>query len=200
MISISSLTVSRDGKKVLSEFSQEIPGKSATLLSGPNGAGKTSLISAIAGTLKPIYGEIAISGKNPYQSTPLDLARCRSVAPQRRIFTLAYTVGEVVNFVPKSLRIGDPERIYSALGLDELWSKKVTELSIGQQQRVSLGLALNQNSDFYLLDEPFDAQDSHFQHEILELISDLKKTKGVLVVSHNTDALHPYFDQEIVLN
>ena len=105
-----------------------------------------------------------------------------------------------MNFVPKSLRIGNPERIYSALGLDELWGKKVTELSIGQQQRVSLGLALNQNSDFYLLDEPFDAQDSHFQHEILELISDLKKTKGVLVVSHNTDALHPYFDLEIVLN
>ena len=200
MIEIQNVSIIRDEKRVLSNFSGQIQLRQATLISGPNGAGKSSLVSAIAGVLAPASGGIRINNQDPYAVSAPDLARLRSVAPQRRSFVLAFTVDEVLNFVPKSLRASNAEPFIHALGLDELKQKKVTELSIGQQQRVSLGLALTQDAEFYLLDEPFDAQDAHYQAQIVELISELKKTKGVLVVSHNTDALHPYFDQEIVLS
>jgi ABC-type Mn2+/Zn2+ transport system ATPase subunit len=62
-----------------------------------------------------------------------------------------------------------------------------------------VALALIQEADFYLLDEPFSAQDMASQKAIIEVITELKKEKGVLVVSHNTDALHSSFDREIKL-
>ena len=91
-------------------------------------------------------------------------------------------------------------QIVEDLGLVDLIEKKVTELSIGQQQRVSLALALIQDADFYLLDEPFAAQDKGSTNRILMVIEEMKKRKGILVVSHNTDALISHFDREIVLS
>ena len=123
----------------------------------------------------------------------------RSIAPQRRSFTLAFTVAEVLHFLPKKLRINDNSEVIARLGLAELLHKKVTELSIGEQERVSLALALSQRADYYLLDEPFSAQDSRSSANILELISELKKEKGVLVISHNQDAISQQFDRVISL-
>ena len=75
----------------------------------------------------------------------------------------------------------------------------MTEVSIGQQERVSLALALTQSANYYLLDEPFSAQDSQSIEGILQIISELRKEKGVLVISHNQDAISQYFDREISL-
>jgi len=124
----------------------------------------------------------------------------RSIAPQRRSFTLAFTVAEILQVLPKKLRVADPSQFVSKLGLQELLSKKVTELSIGQQERVSLALALSQEANYYLLDEPFSAQDIHSTEVILEIIQELKSNKkGVLVISHNQDAISKYFDRVISL-
>ena len=123
----------------------------------------------------------------------------RSVAPQRRFFTLAFSVAEIIELSPTHLRSSDWLEVIETLGLNQLKSKKVTELSIGQQQRVSLGLSLIQEADFYLLDEPFSAQDSNFQKAILEIIDIRAKEKGVLVASHNTDALRSHFSHEITI-
>jgi putative ABC transport system permease protein len=62
-----------------------------------------------------------------------------------------------------------------------------------------LALALSQRADYYLLDEPLGAQDSDSSNQILETIAELKKTKGLLVISHNQEALSPYFDRIISL-
>jgi ABC-type Mn2+/Zn2+ transport system ATPase subunit len=70
---------------------------------------------------------------------------------------------------------------------------------VGQQERVSLGLALSQRANYYLLDEPFSAQDSESTRRILEIVTELKKEKGVLVISHNQNAISQYFDRVINL-
>ena len=75
----------------------------------------------------------------------------------------------------------------------------ILELSIGQQQRVSLAITLIQEADFYLLDEPFSAQDSESVKRIVDLLKEISIDKGVLVVSHNTDHLHANFAREIKL-
>ncbi|MEI6217146.1 MAG: ATP-binding cassette domain-containing protein [Actinomycetes bacterium] len=197
MISISRISINRGETLVLQDFSATILERQATLLSGPNGSGKTSLIQAIAGTLPISTGEISIDGANPFLAKALDLAKLRSVAPQRRTFSLAFSVAEVIDFIPVKERADHWENTLELLGLKQFLNKKVTELSIGQQQRVSLSLSLLQESKFYLLDEPFSAQDSEYQIRILQLIDELRKEKGVLVVSHNTDSLHSHFDQEL---
>ena len=97
------------------------------------------------------------------------------------------------------MRIADNSHLVDQLGLTSLLNKKVTELSIGQQERVSLALALSQRTKYYLLDEPFSAQDSESTNKIIELIAELKKENGVLVISHNQDAIFKYFDRVISL-
>ena len=199
MIEIKSISFSRGDHRIYSDFTEQLALKESVLLTGPNGAGKSTLIQLIGGLLKPESGHIEIDGADLARMSAKEQAIKRSIAPQRRSFTLAFTVAEVLHFLPKRLRIIDNSEVIARLGLAELMSKKVTELSIGQQERVSLALALSQRADYYLLDEPFSAQDSNSSENILELIRELKKEKGVLVISHNQDAISQHFDRVISL-
>ena len=200
MIEIKKVTFSHGPQVILDEFSAQIRNGESVLLTGDNGVGKSTLVSLIGGFLKPDSGTIEIVGNDISKLKAHEQAELRSVAPQRRTFDLAFTVQNVLNFVPVNRRSEMTHQIIEDLGLVDLIDKKVTELSIGQQQRVSLALALIQEADFYLLDEPFSAQDKGSINRILMVIDEMKKRKGILVVSHNADALRSHFDREIVLS
>jgi ABC-type Mn2+/Zn2+ transport system ATPase subunit len=59
---------------------------------------------------------------------------------------------------------------------------------------------LIQQAEYYLLDEPLSAQDSAYTQKLLDLITVLSKTTGILVISHNTGHLAQYFDESIYLS
>ena len=200
MIDIKRISFSRGNENILDEFSARISNGEAVLLTGKNGAGKSTLVQLIGGFLKPDSGTIEIIGNDISKLKATEQADLRSIAPQRRTFTLAYTVVQVLNFVPEKKRSLFTHEIIEDLGLVPLLHKKVTELSIGQQQRVSLAIALMREADFYLLDEPFAGQDDASTIAILNIINRIKNEKGVLVVSHNADTLHSWFDREINLD
>ncbi len=200
MIDIKRISFSRGNENILDEFSARISNGEAVLLTGKNGAGKSTLVQLIGGFLKPDSGTIEIIGNDISKLKATEQADLRSIAPQRRTFTLAYTVVQVLNFVPEKKRSLFTHEIIEELGLVPLLHKKVTELSIGQQQRVSLAIALMREADFYLLDEPFAGQDDASTIAILNIINRIKNEKGVLVVSHNADTLHSWFDREINLD
>jgi ABC-type multidrug transport system ATPase subunit len=199
MIDIKSLSYARGTHQLYQDFSAQLAEGEALLLTGPNGTGKSTLVQLIGGLLKPLSGSIEIDGINLASANSKIQATLRSIAPQRRSFTLAFTVQQVLEFLPKKLRIEESAYIFTQLGLNELLHRKVTELSVGQQERVSLGLALSQRANYYLLDEPFSAQDSESTRRILEIVTELKKEKGVLVISHNQNAISQYFDRVINL-
>ena len=200
MIDIKRISFSRGNENILDEFSARISNGEAVLLTGKNGAGKSTLVQLIGGFLKPDSGTIEIIGNDISKLKATEQADLRSIAPQRRTFTLAYTVVQVLNFVPEKKRSLFTHEIIEELGLVPLLHKKVTELSIGQQQRVSLAIALMREADFYLLDEPFAGQDDASTLAILNIINRIKNEKGVLVISHNADTLHSWFDREINLD
>ena len=199
MIDIKSISFTRGSHVIYQEFSAHLNQGETILLTGPNGAGKSTLIQLIGGLLMPDAGDIEIDGINIDNLNTKQQSALRSVAPQRRSFTLAFTVDQVLNFLPKKLRIADNSYLIEQLGLKDLLKRKVTELSIGQQERVSLALALSQEANYYLLDEPFSAQDSRSTEKILQIVNELKQKKGVLVISHNQDAISHYFDRVINL-
>ncbi len=200
MISATSLSFSRGNHQIYKDFSAYLDKGEAVLLTGANGTGKSTLIALIGGLLQPQSGKIEIDGADIANLSAIAQAKLRSIAPQRRSFTLAFTVAEILHLLPKKMRIADSSKFIEKLGLKDLLTKKVTELSIGQQERVSLALALSQEADYYLLDEPFSAQDLHSTQKILEIINELKANKkGVLVISHNQDAISKYFDRVISL-
>ncbi|MEI6220478.1 MAG: ATP-binding cassette domain-containing protein [Actinomycetes bacterium] len=199
MIEIQGLFFARGNHQIYNDFNAQLEVGEAVLLTGPNGAGKSTLIQLIGGLLQAQSGAITIDGVAVNSLNTKEQAMLRAVAPQRRSFTLAFTVKEVLHFLPKKMRIVDNSHLIEKLGLTELLNKKVTELSIGQQERVSLALALSQRAKYYLLDEPFSAQDSEATANIIELINEIKKENGVLVISHNQDAIFKYFDRVISL-
>ena len=199
MIEIKSITFARGSHEIYSAFSSHLDMGESVLLTGPNGSGKSTLIQLMGGLLKPHSGSIEIDGSNIDSLTSKEQALVRSIAPQRRSFTLAFTVDQIMNFLPRKARIDDNSYLMEQLGIQKIRNKKVTELSIGQQERVSLALALTQRANYYLLDEPFSAQDSESTAKIMELITELKKEKGILVISHNQDAISKQFDRVISL-
>ena len=199
MIKVNSITFSRGSVPIYSDFSAELNQGEGVLFTGANGAGKSTLVALIGGLLKAESGSIEIDGVDIATLNSKRQAALRAIAPQRRSFTLAFTVQEVLNFLPKSARIKNGDEIIERLKLHDLLNRKVTELSIGQQERVSLALAFTQSANYYLLDEPFSAQDSQSIEGILQIISELRKEKGVLVISHNQDAISHFFDREISL-
>ena len=201
MIEIKKIAFKRDENQIFTSLSARIKPGEAVLVSGANGVGKTTLLQLIGGVLRVQSGEILINGRNVEELSIKEQANVRSVAPQRRNFTLAYTVEQVINFVPKKLKVENTNFIIDTLGLRSLLQKKVTELSGGEQERVSLALAFSQKADYYLLDEPFSAQDSKSIKNIIKVIKSLQRAdKGVLVISHNQETLTQYFDREIKLS
>ena len=199
MIEIKSISFARGRNEIYKEFSSHLNIGESVLLTGPNGSGKSTLIQLVGGLLKPHSGSIEIDGSNIDSLSSREQALRRSIAPQRRSFTLAFTVDQIMNFLPRKARVDDNSYLMEQLGIQKIRNKKVTELSIGQQERVSLALALTQKANYYLLDEPFSAQDSESTAKIIELLTELKKEKGVLVISHNQDAISTQFDRVISL-
>jgi ABC-type Mn2+/Zn2+ transport system ATPase subunit len=201
MIEIKKIAFKRGEIQIFTSLSARIKPGEAVLMSGPNGVGKTTLLQLIGGVLRVQSGEILINGMNVEELSIKEQASIRAVAPQKRNFSLAFTVEEVINFVPKKLKASNIDYIIDTLSLRALMHRKVTELSGGEQERVSLALAFCQKAEYYLLDEPFSAQDSKSTKNIIKVIKTLQKAdKGILVISHNQEALTQYFDREIKLS
>jgi ABC-type cobalamin/Fe3+-siderophores transport system ATPase subunit len=190
MIEISQLTFVRGDQTVLSNISATIPSRGITLITGPNGAGKTTLLNLIGGVLKPQSGKIAINGKDVSHLKIIEQSRVRSIAPQKRIFDLAFSVSDLLKIVRNKDRNTHQEEIIESLGLVPLMNKRITELSLGQQQRVNVALCLIRKSDFYLLDEPTSAQDGDSAQALISLCELLAKECGVAIISHHREGLH----------
>jgi putative ABC transport system ATP-binding protein len=193
MIEIRGISFSRPTQSIFENFSTNILGGTSTLLTGANGSGKSTLINLIGGVLTPTSGSITINGIDISKISPYEQSQLRSIAPQRRIFDLAFTVSQVLDIIPAANRATHQNEVLDALEIAEVADLKVTELSLGQQQRVSVALALIQEASFYLLDEPFSAQDSLHQGRALDLIISLSREHGILVVAHNSDSFAARF-------
>jgi ABC-type cobalamin/Fe3+-siderophores transport system ATPase subunit len=92
MIDIKSLSYARGTHQLYQDFSAQLAEGEALLLTGPNGTGKSTLVQLIGGLLKPLSGSIEIDGINLASANSKIQAALRSIAPQRRSFTLAFTV------------------------------------------------------------------------------------------------------------
>ena len=146
MISIRDISIVRNGRTVLSNFSAEIEPGTITAIIGPNGSGKSSLIAAIAGDIALSAGEIYLSGKNLSDLSLLDQAALRSVVMQNRNYWLSFSAQEVIEMGQST---GARERIPSMveeLDMADYINQSVTTLSGGEAQRVEIARALVRDS------------------------------------------------------
>jgi len=192
MITIDEITIVRDGREIIYDYSEQIPAGSITAIVGPNGCGKSTLLAAIAGDIAPNKGTITIDDEHPILTPPAQLARIRAVAIQNQTYSLGFTVRQIIEMA------GPSDEVMKALELTALANRLVTTLSGGESQRVSIATAIAQNTPVLLLDEPLSAQDVGSRKRIIELLQKLAESGiTVVVVAHSDEAELTWADKVI---
>ena len=185
-------------------------------LRGPSGSGKSTLLGLLGGVLQPSGGEIHLLGKaiNEMSAGERDRFRGEQIGFIFQMFNLIPYLDVVENvMLPgrfSKLReqriIGEPvaeaKRLLAAIGLNDpaLLSRPVTELSIGQQQRVAAARALYGKPGLIIADEPTSSLDQDARENFLTLLMDECRAQGasLLFVSHDTQ-LGARFDRVVAL-
>lgn len=176
------------------------PGEVVALL-GPNGAGKTTLLETIEGYRSPASGGVRVLGHDPQRERHAIAPRW-GVMPQHSGLPMGVTVHEAISLFA-GLH-GTAERVHSVLetaGLETLARTRWRKLSGGEQQRLSLALALCGGTEVLLLDEPTNAVDADGRERILDLIVQ-RATLGtaVLLTTHRFDDVERVADRVVVLD
>jgi ABC-type cobalamin/Fe3+-siderophores transport system ATPase subunit len=192
MITINQITIVRDGREIIYDYSEQIPAGSITAIVGSNGSGKSTLLAAIAGDIAPIKGTITIDELHPILTSPAQLAQIRAVAIQNQSYTLGYTVQQVIEMA------GPSKEVMQALELTSLADRAVTTLSGGEAQRVCIATAIAQKTPVLLLDEPLAAQDVQSRKRIIEVLKKLAEDGvTVVVVAHSNESELTWADKVI---
>ena len=192
MITINGVTISRDGREIISDFSEQIPAGSITAIVGQNGCGKSTLLAAISGDIAPEKGTITIDELHPALTPAAQLAQIRAVAIQNQSYSLGFTVKQIIEMA------GPTDQVMQDLELIPLADRQVTTLSGGETQRVSIATAIAQQTPVLLLDEPLSAQDIASQQRIIKVLKDLAESGvTVVVVAHSHEAELSWADKII---
>jgi manganese/zinc/iron transport system ATP- binding protein len=202
------LSVSYQKKPVLYGVDLSIPEGSLVGLIGPNGAGKSTLIKAVMGLLPLDGGWVKVFGQ-PFK----DAKQRVGYVPQRESVDWDFPVN-VMDVVLMGRygrlglfkRPGKADRDKAREALDKVAmlpfaNRQISNLSGGQQQRVFLARALAQESELYLMDEPFAGVDAATESAIITLLQELKsRGRTIVVVHHDLTTAREYFDRLVLLN
>jgi iron complex transport system ATP-binding protein len=162
-------------------------------LIGPNGAGKSTVLRVLAGLLRPSAGEVRIDGRRIAGLPRSEVGRLVAVVPQVFETLFPFTVREVVA-LGRTSRVGllgifgaedarAVKRAIDDLALRDLADRRIDRLSGGERQRAVLAMALAQESQVLLLDEPTAHLDPAHQRATLEHTARIAKERGLAVIA-----------------
>ncbi len=175
---------------VLREISARAQGGRVTAIIGPNAAGKSTLLRCAIGAIRPKRGSVQIGGSSAHRMSPARLAQTVAYVPQRSHVAADFTVRQIVELGRFALTPDDAkiENALRRLELEDLAARRYHELSVGQQQRVTLARAVAQLApDGHLIaDEPTSAMDLRHVHDTMTLLRELADGGAtVLVAMHD---------------
>lgn len=167
---------------------------------GPNGSGKSTVLKTLGRLLEPMGGTVLLDGKNIQKMGAKEVARIISMLPQSAQAPQDMTVRDLVlcGRLPyqnafSSLKKEDVEAVETALeetGLVDLQHRPLKDLSGGERQRAWLAMAIAQEPDILMLDEPTTFLDVRYQLELMKLVVKLHKMRGITVIMVLHDLNH----------
>jgi len=207
----SGLSAGYDNTEILHSLDLTVPPGKITVIVGANACGKSTFLRTISRLIAPTGGQVLLDGKSIHRMPSRDLARTLGLLPQSPIAPEGITVADLVSrgrhphqslFSRWTRR--DDEAVDNALSATktfDLAERPVDELSGGQRQRVWIAMALAQQTDILLLDEPTTFLDINHQIEVLDLLTDLNHTRGttVVMVLHDLNLAARYADHLVAL-
>ena len=186
------LRVGYGPKTIIDSLDVAIPDTQVTTIIGPNGCGKSTLLRAMANLLPTQAGEVTLDGTPIRALRRRDLARSLGVLPQTPVAPDGLIVSDLVargrhphQAWYRQWSSDDKDEVMTALRMtkvDDLADRTVDSLSGGQRQRVWIAMALAQETDILLLDEPTTYLDLNHQLEVLRVAQRLHRG-GTTVVA-----------------
>lgn len=179
-------------------------------LLGENGAGKSTLMNMLAGLLEPTSGEIAINGEvvkidSPTKSAHLGIGMVHQHFMLVEAFTVAeniilgneMTKGGVLDLKKASQEIKELSEKYG-LAVDP--SAKISDITVGAQQRVEILKTLYRGADILIFDEPTAVLTPAEIAELLNILKNLaKEGKSIILITHKLDEIRAVADRVTVI-
>ncbi len=205
------LTLAYGERTVIEELDLAVPAGRITAIVGANASGKSTLLRSMSRLLAPRAGRVLLDGKEVHRMPAKELARTLGLLPQSPIAPEGITVADLVGRgrhphqgVFSRWNREDDAAVAAALEATQttaLAERAVDELSGGQRQRVWIAMALAQQTDLLLLDEPTTFLDVSHQIEVLDLLTDLNRLRGttIVMVLHDLNLAARYADHLVAL-
>ncbi|TEB10403.1 ABC transporter ATP-binding protein [Pelotomaculum propionicicum] len=186
------LAVGYDSRTVVGGINLEALKGQFICLLGPNGSGKSTILRCLAGLLAPLQGSVFLKGNLLYRMEPKELSRTMAVVLTERLSPGLITVFDVAAMgrYPYTDFFGrlsgeDIQKTWEALCLvnaHDLAERYFDELSDGEKQKVLLARALVQEPEVIILDEPTSHLDVKHRLEVMKILRQLTKEKGITVI------------------
>lgn len=199
-VSVSDLTVSFGGVKVLNNLEMQVASGETVALLGPNGAGKTTLVDCLQGFRRPDSGEVYVLGSAPWQANRAWRNRIGAVLQDTRL-DADLTVAEFVEMTrnwysnPRSAT-----EVLDSVNLTDLASRRVHRLSGGEKRRLDLALATVGSPEVLFLDEPTSGLDPLAKRDLWAMVEHLGQLgTTILLTSHDIAEVERLADRVCIL-
>ncbi|MQA77984.1 MAG: ATP-binding cassette domain-containing protein [Streptosporangiales bacterium] len=210
-LSAQSVSLAYGSREVVTDLSVEIPPAKMTGIVGANACGKSTLLRGLARLLAPRSGVVCLDGKDINTLSSRSVAMRLGLLPQSPTAPEGIRVSDLVGrgrYAHQGWLRGhstrDDEAVARALVATDtldLAPRSVDELSGGQRQRVWIAMALAQQTDLLLLDEPTTFLDVSHGIEVLDLLTDLNRRDGttIVLVLHDLNLAARYADHLVAM-
>jgi len=198
-IEFNDVTKSFGTKKALDGLSFDVECQESVALIGPNGAGKSTTLKILAGLIKPDSGSVKVGGFDP---DSIEAKRLMGYLPEDASPYLTLSVKENLEYIGALRKTEDLEQkvefLLNLIELNEYRNSRVSTLSRGNRQKLSIALAIIHDPKIMLLDEPLNYLDIPTQEKIIKYFNSMNAT--FLVSTHIMSIAERFTRRAIIIN